>query len=34
LQPADSGALALGIRVRPHHTALIEPNELGLNRWA
>ena len=34
LQPADSGALALGIRVCPHHAALIDPYEMGLNRWA
>jgi hypothetical protein len=31
---ADSGVLALGVRVRPHHEGLIHPYELGLSKWA
>jgi starch phosphorylase len=34
LTPADSGQIALGIRARPRHDALINPYETGLNRWA
>lgn len=34
LVAADSGVLALGVRVRPHHAALIHPDELGLSKWA
>ena len=30
----DSGQLTVGVRVRPHHEAMIHPYELGLNRWA
>ncbi|RME66414.1 MAG: alpha-glucan family phosphorylase, partial [Caldilineae bacterium] len=32
--PEDSGQLAVGVRVRPTHPALIHPHELGLSRWA
>ena len=30
----DSGQVAVGVRVRPHHPAMIHPYEMGLNRWA
>ncbi len=33
LHPEDSGRLAVGIRVRPHHPELIHPYELGLAKW-
>jgi starch phosphorylase len=31
--PDDSGPLSVGIRVRPNHPAMINPYEMGLNRW-
>ena len=34
LQPADSGQLSIGVRVRPDHPDLINPNEMGLSTWA
>jgi hypothetical protein len=34
LTPADSGVLALGVRLRPAHPALSNPYETGLSRWA
>lgn len=34
IKPEESGVLTLGVRARPVHTALINPNETGLNRWA
>ena len=34
LSPANSGKLAIGVRVRPNHPAMMDPNEMGLNRWA
>jgi len=34
LTPDDSGQIAVGIRARPTHEALINPYETGLNRWA
>ncbi len=34
LSPANSGKLAIGVRVRPNHPAMLDPNEMGLNRWA
>jgi hypothetical protein len=32
--PVDSGALAVGVRLRAHHPALSNPYETGLSRWA
>ena len=32
--PADSGVIALGVRARPEHPTLVNPNELGLSKWA
>jgi starch phosphorylase len=32
--PIHSGVLEVGVRVRPHHPALIHPHETGLTRWA
>lgn len=34
LQPDSSGDIALGVRARPVHPHLINPYEMGLNRWA
>jgi starch phosphorylase len=34
LTAEDSGQLTIGVRVRPHRKELINPYELGLNRWA
>lgn len=34
LTPESSGVIALGVRARPHHPALVNPYELGLSRWA
>ena len=34
LAPTDSGQIAIGIRARPIHDALIHPYETGLNHWA
>lgn len=34
LVSANSGKLAVGVRVRPHHRAMLHPSEMGLNRWA
>ncbi len=34
LAPANSGKLAIGVRVRPDHPALLHPSEMGLNTWA
>ncbi|MCB0097831.1 MAG: hypothetical protein KDE46_18995, partial [Caldilineaceae bacterium] len=34
LQPADSGQLMVGIRVRPQNAHLINRYETGLNHWA
>ncbi len=33
LSPAESGRLAVGIRVRPSHAGMIHPFETGLVRW-
>ena len=33
LSPAESGRVAVGVRVRPQHPAMIHPYELGLVRW-
>ncbi len=32
--PKDSGVLSLGVRARPVHKGLINPNEIALSRWA
>jgi starch phosphorylase len=34
LTPKDSGVLSLGVRARPVHQGLINPNEIALSRWA
>ncbi len=34
LTPKDSGVLSLGVRARPVHKGLINPNEIALSRWA
>lgn len=34
ITPDDSGVIALGVRARPVHPALINSNETGINRWA
>lgn len=34
LTPENSGVIALGVRARPNHPALVHPNELGLSKWA
>ncbi|MCB0065203.1 MAG: alpha-glucan family phosphorylase [Caldilineaceae bacterium] len=34
ITPTDSGVIALGVRARPVHAHLINPNETGINRWA
>ncbi len=34
LTPTDSGRLALGVRARPTHPALIDSYEMGLSHWA
>jgi starch phosphorylase len=34
LRLAGSGQLAIGVRVRPHHRALIHAEEIGLSKWA
>jgi starch phosphorylase len=34
LEPATSGQFVVGIRARPTHPGLIDPNELGLASWA
>jgi starch phosphorylase len=34
LTPDNSGRLAIGVRARPHHPALLTPYELGLSKWA
>ena len=34
IQPVASGQFAVGIRVRPSHPGLIDPNEMGLATWA
>ena len=34
LKPETSGQFAVGIRARPTHPGLIDPNELGLASWA
>lgn len=34
IQPVASGQFAVGIRVRPTHPGLIDPNEMGLATWA
>ncbi len=34
LKPTDSGRLALGVRARPTHPAMIDPYEMGLSHWA
>ena len=31
--PKSSGQYELGVRIRPNHTALINPHEIGLSRW-
>ena len=33
-QPNQSGQIAIGVRARPNHKALINRYETGLNRWA
>jgi len=32
--PEETGKYSFGVRVRPHHSALIHPLELGLSAWA
>ena len=32
--PDDTGKFGFGVRVRPHHPALIHPLEMGLSAWA
>jgi len=34
LTPANSGMIALGVRVRPHHAGMVNPYEVGLSKWA
>jgi glycogen phosphorylase len=34
LTPDNSGVIALGVRARPDHPALVHPNELGMSKWA
>jgi starch phosphorylase len=34
LTPEHSGVIAIGVRARPDHPALVHPNELGLSKWA
>ena len=34
LTPDNSGVLALGVRARPSHPALVNSYELGLSKWA
>ena len=34
LVPEETGKHSFGVRVRPHHPALIHPLEMGLSAWA
>lgn len=34
ITPKESGVITLGVRARPDHEELINPNETGINRWA
>ncbi len=34
ITPKESGVFELGVRARPVHGSLINPNETGINRWA
>jgi glycogen phosphorylase len=34
ITPEDSGQITLGVRVRPNRPEMINPYEMGLNRWA
>jgi len=33
ISPQESGRLAVGVRVRPHHAGMVHPYEVGLVRW-